>query len=65
VAGMGRVEGPGNAGFLETRRLVLRRFTVADADDLESLDADLEVMRFVAGGVPTSRAEIEVLLTRE
>jgi hypothetical protein len=35
--------------FLETRRLVLRRFTVADADDLESLDADPEVMRFVTG----------------
>jgi len=45
--------------FLETRRLVLRRFTVADADDLVSLDADPDVMRFVTGGVPTSRDEIE------
>ena len=45
--------------FLETQRLVLRRFTVADADDLESLDADPDVMRFVTGGVPTSRDEIE------
>jgi len=45
--------------FLETQRLVLRRFTMADADDLESLDADPDVMRFVTGGVPTSRDEIE------
>ena len=45
--------------FLETRRLVLRRFTVADAGDLVSLDADPDVMRFITGGVPTSREEIE------
>jgi RimJ/RimL family protein N-acetyltransferase len=45
--------------FLETQRLVLRRFTGADADDLENLDADPEVMRFVTGGVATSRDEIE------
>jgi RimJ/RimL family protein N-acetyltransferase len=45
--------------FLETQRLVLRRFTMADADDLVSLDADPDVMRFVTGGVPTSREEIK------
>ena len=45
--------------FLETQRLVLRRFTMADADYLVSLDADPEVMRYVTGGVPTSRDEIE------
>ncbi|HEU5385203.1 MAG TPA: GNAT family N-acetyltransferase [Streptosporangiaceae bacterium] len=45
--------------FLETERLVLRRFTMADADDLVNLDADPEVMRYVTGGVPTSRDEIE------
>lgn len=45
--------------FLETQRLVLRRFTMADADDLVSLDADPDVMRHVTGGVPTSRDEIE------
>ena len=45
--------------FLETPRLLLRRFTVADADNLVSLDADPDVMRFVTGGVPTSREEIE------
>jgi RimJ/RimL family protein N-acetyltransferase len=45
--------------FLETQRLVLRRFSVADADNLVSLDADPDVMRFVPGRIPTSREEIE------
>jgi RimJ/RimL family protein N-acetyltransferase len=45
--------------FLETQRLLLRRFTMADVDDLVNLDADPDVMRFVTGGVPTSREEIE------
>jgi len=45
--------------FLETQRLVLRRFTPADVDDLVRLDADPEVMRFVTGGIPTAREEIE------
>jgi RimJ/RimL family protein N-acetyltransferase len=45
--------------FLETPRLALRRFTMADADDLVSLDADPDVMRFVTGGAPTSREQIE------
>jgi len=38
--------------FLETDRLILRRFTDADADSLVSLDADPEVTRFITGGVP-------------
>lgn len=45
--------------FLETQRLVLRRFSVDDADNLVDLDADPDVMRFITGGVPTSRDEIE------
>ena len=45
--------------FLETKRLVLRRFSADDADHLVELDADPDVMRFVTGGVPTSREEIE------
>jgi RimJ/RimL family protein N-acetyltransferase len=45
--------------FLETQRLLLRRFTMADVDDLVNLDADPDVMRFVTGGVLTSREEIE------
>ena len=45
--------------FLETDRLVLRQFTMADVDNLVNLDADPDVMRFVTGGIPTSRQEIE------
>jgi RimJ/RimL family protein N-acetyltransferase len=45
--------------FLETDRLVLRRFTTDDVDNLVSLDADPDVMRYVNGGIPTSREEIE------
>ena len=45
--------------FLETDRLVLRRFSLADADNLVNLDADPDVMRYVTGGIPTSREEIE------
>src|SRR6266700_2296239 len=45
--------------FLETQRLVLRQLTLADVDNLVSLDADPEVTRFITGGTPTSRSEIE------
>jgi RimJ/RimL family protein N-acetyltransferase len=45
--------------FLETDRLALRRFSMADVDNLVGLDADPDVMRFVTGGIPTSRDEIE------
>jgi RimJ/RimL family protein N-acetyltransferase len=45
--------------FLETQRLTLRRFSADDADNLVDLDADPDVMRFVTGGRPTSRDEIE------
>ena len=45
--------------FLETERLVLRRFTENDADLLVELDSDPEVMRYLTGGRPTSRAEIQ------
>jgi len=45
--------------FLETDRLVLRRFAEADVDNLVELDGDPEVMRFINGGRPTPRDEIE------
>lgn len=44
--------------YLRTERLVLRRFTPDDLDDLVSLDADPEVMRYVNGGHPTPREEL-------
>jgi RimJ/RimL family protein N-acetyltransferase len=44
--------------FLETDRLVLRRLTMADVDNLVELDSDPDVMHFITGGRPTSRDEI-------
>ena len=45
--------------LLETDRLILRRFTPADADYLYDLDNDPEVMRYINGGAPTPRAAIQ------
>lgn len=41
--------------LLETSRMRLRRFTLADADLLFELDSDPEVMRYVTFGAPTPR----------
>jgi RimJ/RimL family protein N-acetyltransferase len=45
--------------FLETERLVLRQFTAHDADLLVELDGDPRVMRYITGGAPTPRDEVE------
>jgi len=45
--------------FLETKRLILRRFTTEDVDNLFDLDNDPDVMRFLTGGSGTPRDEIE------
>jgi RimJ/RimL family protein N-acetyltransferase len=45
--------------FLETERLILRRFTAADVDNLVELDSDPDVMRYISGGTPTAREKIE------
>jgi RimJ/RimL family protein N-acetyltransferase len=45
--------------FLETERLRLRRFVLDDVDLILALDGDPEVMRYITGGKPTSREEIE------
>lgn len=50
---------PGPVVLLVTERMRLRQFTPADVDVLVDLDSDPEVMHFITGGVPTSRAEIE------
>jgi RimJ/RimL family protein N-acetyltransferase len=44
--------------YLETERLVLRRFTEADLELLVELDSDPEVMRFLTGQA-TPREEVE------
>ncbi len=52
--------GPARAGevVLTTERMVLRRFTPADADLLVELDSDPAVMHFITGGRPTPRSEV-------
>jgi RimJ/RimL family protein N-acetyltransferase len=45
--------------YLETERLLLRRFTPDDVGNLTELDSDPAVMRFLTGGKPTPRAAIE------
>jgi RimJ/RimL family protein N-acetyltransferase len=44
--------------FLETDRLVLRRFTEEDVDNIVELDGDPEVMRYLTGGRPTPRETV-------
>jgi RimJ/RimL family protein N-acetyltransferase len=41
--------------FLETERLVLRRFTEDDVDNLVELDSDPDVMRFIPPDLLVSR----------
>ncbi|HWG98083.1 MAG TPA: GNAT family N-acetyltransferase [Pilimelia sp.] len=51
--------------YLETARLLLREFTPDDVEALVELDSDPEVMRFINGGRPTPREEVErVILPR-
>ena len=45
--------------YLETERLILRRFNEADVDYLVALDGDPEVMRYITGGSPTPREVVE------
>ena len=45
--------------FLRTERLLLRRFTGDDVENLVALDADPEVMRLLTGGKPTPRDVVE------
>jgi RimJ/RimL family protein N-acetyltransferase len=45
--------------FLETERLLLRRLTHDDVDNLVTLDSDPEVMRYITGGATTPRETVE------
>ncbi len=45
--------------FLQTERLILRRFTADDVEALCGLDSDPAVMRFINGGRPTPRHLVE------
>jgi RimJ/RimL family protein N-acetyltransferase len=44
---------------IDTERLVLRPLRVDDVDELVRLDADPEVMRYLTGGKPSSREQVE------
>ena len=44
--------------YLETERMILRRLTQDDAEYLLDLDSDPEVMQYLTGGVPSTRAFI-------
>lgn len=44
--------------YLDTPRLILRRFTADDVDNMVALDGDPAVMRYITGGRPTPRDEM-------
>jgi RimJ/RimL family protein N-acetyltransferase len=44
--------------YLETDWLILRQLTPDDLDDIEALDGDPDVMRYINGGRPTPREEL-------
>lgn len=45
--------------YLQTERLILRRFTADDLEPLHALDSDPAVMRWISGGKPTPREVVE------
>lgn len=47
---------------LETGRMVLRPIRFGDVDLLVELDSDPEVMRYLTGGRPSHRAEVEMVV---
>jgi ribosomal-protein-alanine N-acetyltransferase len=48
--------------LLETARLILRPFVAGDLDDLAEILADPEVVRYLPGGQPRTRAQTETTL---
>jgi RimJ/RimL family protein N-acetyltransferase len=51
---------PVSETVLETERLLLRRLTLEDVDDLAALYADPEIMRFFEGPRTRTQAEVEI-----
>ena len=50
--------------LVRTSRLSLREFTASDFDDLSRLDSDPRVLKYINGGKPMSRAEVEAAMRR-
>jgi len=50
--------------LLRTPRLTMREFAAADFDDLLRLDSDPRVLKYINGGKPMARAEVEAALQR-
>ena len=53
-----------NGILLETERLVLRRVTLSDLDDMTRLNRDPEVMRYIGDGAVWTRAQSEARIRR-
>ena len=47
---------------VETARMYLRPFTLDDLDAFVSLNADADVMRYISGGTPQTRAQTQMRL---
>ena len=50
--------------LLETERLVLRRITMADLDNMSRINGDAEVMRYIGDGSVWTRAQSEARIRR-
>ena len=50
--------------WMQTLRLDLREFTRDDFDDLLRLDSDPRVMKYINGGKPSSKKDVEAALGR-
>ncbi|HUB71365.1 MAG TPA: GNAT family N-acetyltransferase [Acidimicrobiales bacterium] len=59
---MGGDKSAAAAGRFETGRLIMRPIEMADVDQLVVLDSDPEVMRYLTGGEPTARSEVEAVV---
>ncbi len=53
-----------SSSFLRTERIALREFTGGDMRDLVLLDSDPRVLKYINGGKPMSRAEVEGAVKR-
>lgn len=49
---------------IATERLLLRKIGEEDFDDLLALDSDPAVMRYINGGKPSTRADVETYMPR-